>query len=305
MSNPEIPPLPEPDGQFPTIDDRAVRRAMRRGVLRTGLVAAVGLTVLAMLVVATAAVISTVRGPRFHLIAVNGMVVAHPEYEIWQDGSCCASGPLFGLTNLGLVNQVRLGLRPLGSLDHSGTISVTVEQSAGGDLHTNLDAGPTPLGDALARGRPSTASTAQFLRELPEPTVVSALIELNRPVDEPAFLQFFDRSVPVTAVSYRSVTVFAVDPYGPRSTNPVSWHSPGLDELRAWAGQLGAADDGNLAAIGLPPAAEIQRIAADGEIHAFVVPRMPLALARALLDDPSVRSLNVLDVAFDPARQNR
>src|SRR5690606_31763299 len=172
----------------------------------------------------------------------NGMVVAHPEYEIWQDGSCCASGPLFGLTNLGLANQVRLGLRPLGSVNYPGTISITVEQNAGGVLRTNLDATPTPLGDALGRGRPGKASTDEFLRALPEPTVLSALVEFNRPVDETAFRAYVDRRLPVTEVPYRGMTVFLVDPYGPRTTNPVSWHSPGLSELRAWADKLGSAD---------------------------------------------------------------
>lgn len=293
------------DAELPVIDDRAVRRAMRRGVVRTGLVAALGLTVLALLVVATSAVISTVRGPHFHLVAVNGMVVAHPEYDIWQDGSCCAAGPLLGLTNLGLSSQVRLGLRPLGSLNYPGTSYVIVEQHAGGELRTDLDQVPTPLGDALSRGRPSSASTEEFLRGLPEPTVVSALIEFDQPADEAAAQAFFDREIPVTEIPYRAVTVFAVNPYEQRSTNPVSWRSQDLTELRTWADQLGPGDDEGLAAIGLPPAAELQRIAEAGQIHAFVVPRMPLTLARALLDDPAVRSLQVLDVAFDPARQTR
>jgi hypothetical protein len=282
-----------------------VRRAIWRGVARTGVVAALSLTVLATLVVAVSAVVSSVRGRHFHLVAVNGMVVAHPEYEIQQEGSCCATGPLFGLTNLGLASEVALRVRPLGALNYPGTSIVTISAGLGGHIQADLDGGRTPLGDALGRGRPDSGSTVRFMDGLPESTVVSALVELRQPAQAEALQVFLDTSVPVTEVPNRGLPVLLVDPYEPRSTNPVSWRGPQLDELRAWAAELGQDDEENLRAIGLPSPAQLRRIVDEGQVHAFVVPRMPLALARALLADPAVRSVNILDVAFDLAAQAR
>ena len=288
---------------IPAFDEGIVRQAMLRGAVRTGLVAALALTMLALLVGGASAVVGVVRGDHFFLVAYNGTVAAHPEYEVEQDGSCCATGPLFGFTNLGLASEITLKVRPVGALNYAGTSTVTVEQDAFGDLSTTFDSARTPLGDGLRRGRPTKESTAAFLASLPAATVVSALIELDRPVTSAEFDEFFATTVPVEAVADRGVPVIVVPPYASGSGNPIGWPSSDLLGLRAWADRLGGIDEQHLSAVGLPPASEVQRVAEEGRIHAFVLPRLPASLLATLLANGSVVSANVLDVAFDPDRQ--
>lgn len=288
---------------IPAFDDRVVRRAMLRGVVRTGLVASLCMMLLVLLVGAASVGISAYRGDHFFRVAYGGMVVSHPEYEIKQDGNCCAAGPLFGFTNLGLASEIKLQLRPLGALNYAGAVTITVEQDVFGDLHPGIDASPTPLRNGLQRGRPTKESTEAFLRGLPEPTVVSALIEFDQPVEAAAFTAFFDTYLPSTDISDRRRTIIAVNPYESRSSNLISWPNSNIAELRAWAASLDLSDDRHLDAVGLAPSADIKQVADEGRIYAFVAPRIPLALLRTLLGNTAVRSVNVLDVAFDTSRQ--
>ncbi|MBV1850088.1 hypothetical protein [Catellatospora tritici] len=289
----DLPPVP-------AFDDRAVRRAMRRGVVRTAAVAAAALLALLLLVCGTSVAVSTLRGDRFFKVAYYGTVSAHPEYRLAQDGSCCAAGPLFGLTNLGLAAELRLRARPLGALNYPAASTATVTQDVDGTLHTSFDDGPTPLRDALRRGRPDRARTQAFLASLPDATVVSALVEFADPVPGTRFGAFFDSRVPVAAVSDRGVPVFAVGPYESSPYNPVTWPNADLGELRAWADGLDDSYDEALAEVGLPPAAQLRMAAEAGLVHAFVLPRVPLPVLRALAADPNVHSVNLLDTATDP-----
>jgi hypothetical protein len=272
------------------VDDRAIRRAVLRGVARSGLASLAWLLVLVLVLFFVTVGVGLVRGDRFFVVTFNGLRAAHPEYELAQDGSCCARGPLFGLTNLGLASSVTLRVRPLGELDYAPTTTVVVEQDVTGALHADLGRDVTPLRDGLNRGRPGKGSTGEFLDGLPDLTVVSALVEYDRPVAAASF-----RALPGL-----SAPIFLTDPY---ASGLVAWPTLSVDELRDWARRLGPADDDRLDEIGLPPAATIQRAAADGLIHAYVLPRIGVGDIRALLDDPAVRSVNILDVAFDTARQ--
>jgi hypothetical protein len=271
----------------PAFDERAVRRAVVRGVARSGLASLAWLMVLVLVLWLVTAGVGVARGDHFYVVTYNGMRAAHPEYEMAQDGGCCVQGPLFGLTNLGLASSMTFRVRPAGELDHARSSTVVVSQDVTGDFHANVGNDPTPLGDAWARGRPSKRSTVEFLDGLPA-VVVSALVEFDRPV--PAG----------TIAAHRGGAVFVTDPY---EAGRVAWPTPQIQELRDWADQLRPADDGRLDEIGLPPSADIQRAAATGLVHAYVLPRAQLDEIRAMLADPAIRSVNILDVAFDTGRQ--
>ncbi|GHJ48887.1 hypothetical protein Cs7R123_62290 [Catellatospora sp. TT07R-123] len=286
--------------ELPPYDDRAVRRAMRRGVVRTALAAAAALIAVLMLVVATAITISALRGDRFFTVGYYGTVAAHPEYDFKQEGSCCAAGPLGGLTNLGLAAELRLLARPLGALGYPPAGIATVTQDVDGSLHTSFDDGPTPLRDAMQRGRPDLARTKALLAGLPDATLVSVLVEFAEPVPGERFGAWFDSRVPVEAVPYRGVPVFAVSPYESSPYFPVTWPNADLGELRAWAERMDGSYDEALYEVGLPPSAQIRAVAQAGLVHAFVLPRVPLAVLRDLAADPAVRSVNLLDTATDP-----
>jgi hypothetical protein len=288
---------------LPAFDERIVRRAMVRGVVSTGLFAALALMLMLVLVGVASFAVSGVRGDNFFLVAYQGMIAAHPEYDMKQDGNCCTAGPLFGFTNLGLASELKLEARPWGALNHAGSSTITVEQDAFGDLHTNVDSQGTPLVDGFRRGRPTKEATGAFLADLPEMTIVSALVEFDHPTTPEVFAAFFETAVPVEYLPDRRVPVIVVPPYESRSGYPLGWPNARLEGLREWADQLGGIDEEHLKVVGLPSAAEIQAAALEGRIHAFVIPRMPVSLAKAVLANGSVRSANILDVAFDPDRQ--
>ncbi|MBB5868253.1 hypothetical protein F4553_001632 [Allocatelliglobosispora scoriae] len=293
---------PIPAFHVPAFDERVVRRAMVRGVVRTGLFAALSLMLLLVLVGAASFAVSAVRGDKFFLVAYEGFVVAHPEYEIKQDGSCCATGPFFGFSNLGLASEITLRLQPRGALNYTGSTLITVSQNVVGEIGTTFDAGHSPFLDGVRRGRPTKDATAAFVSGLPTATVVSTLIEFTEPLTPEGFREFFAAAVPYV-VSDRSAPVIVVPPYREGSDNPIGWPTPELRELREWADKLGGIDEEHLRSVGLPPLAVIQEAARDGHIYAFVLPRLPAPLLKGLLDNPAVRSANVLDVAFDPDRQ--
>ncbi|GAA2354331.1 hypothetical protein Cme02nite_47320 [Catellatospora methionotrophica] len=296
---------------IPEFDEWAVRRAMRRavwrGLLRTAAIVTAALTSLMVLVTLVSFGVSGVRGRSFFGFAYYGTRLAHPELEMKQDGNCCAAGPLFGLTNLGLANEMTLRFRPLGALNHVGTTTVVVEGDVSGEIHASIDSSDTPLIGGLARGRPTLSATAAYLQKLPEPMIASALIEFDGPLSVEAYELFFDKYVSVFEVPNRSAPVFLSDPYheGTGIGVPVSWSSTGFGELREWAAGLSSADDAQLNRIGAPSSDVIKKAADAGMVYAFVVPRMPLSLARTLVATTGVRSVNVLDTAFDQDWQTR
>jgi len=287
----DVPPIPP-------FNDRAVRWAVARGIIRAGAVATALIFILVMVLVLATAVLRSVQGNRFSGLAFDSLRAGHPEYTMSQLGSCCTVGPLGGVSNLGLASRLSMLTRPTGALNYPGDGVMTLDQSVSGHVTVDYSQGPTPLGSALQRGRPDRSATVRLLRGLPAPTDVSALVELAQPLDAAGFAAFYAASVPTRDVPDRTATLYFSDPY---DDAPVTWPDLGADGFQRWAAKLRSSDDAMMSAVGLPPVAEVQRDADRGLVYAIIVPRMPLSLAEALANDPEVRSLNVLDVGFDPA----
>jgi hypothetical protein len=276
-----------PDLAIP--DEAAIRRAVRRGVLKSGLAAASWLLVVALVLAMAAAGIGALRVERFALVAEDGVRVAHPEYEV-------EVGPF---SNLG-VSTLDVRLRPRGAFGHPGVTDGRIVQRLFGGI--DVDLGPrsdTPIGDALSRARPDGAATGKFLDGLPPQVSVSAVVELDRPLSRDAF---FDLARMVPAPVGNSETVFLTDPYA--HDEIVSWPDAGVDNYVRWARKLGSDDDDALRALGLPRASALRALADHPQVHAYVVERASVKQLRALLADRRVRSVNVADVGFDPASQS-
>jgi hypothetical protein len=277
-----------PDLAIP--DEAAIRRAIRRGVLKSGLAAASWLLVGALVLAMAAAGIGALRVERFALVAEEGVRVAHPEYDV-------DVGPF---SNLG-VSTLDVRLRPRGAFGHPGVTDGRLVQPLFGGI--DVDLGPrsdTPIGDALSRARPDKAATGKFLDGLPAQVSVSAVVELDRPLDQDAFYDLASAIPAPTAGN--SETVFLTDPYA--QDDAVAWPNPMVDGYVRWARKLNSDDDDALRALGLPRAAVLRALADHPQIRAYIVERASVAQLRALLTDGRVRSVNVADVGFDPASQS-
>lgn len=278
---------------LPNVDESAIRRAVVRGVFRTGLAAVSWLLVLMLLWTMIAFGVEALRGDTFRIVR-DGIAVAHPEYEIAQDGSCCSDG----LTSPG-TSTLTVRLRP------RATVGATIEGS--GSVHRGLTGGltidlgrpeATPIGEALSRGRPEKRATAAFLASLPTSVTASAIVEFAKPVDG-AKLDARSGPYPIDAIFLGSIYP------GPGYLGTVSWPSPRADDFRAWAWGLSADDDTDLRTLGLPSAADLRAAANRDRIFGYVLGSASVADLQALLSDPQVRSVNVTDVGFDPARQSQ
>jgi len=292
-----VPPPAEFEIPDVFLDERAVRRAVLRGVLRTGL-AALGWLLTGLLILGIAGTAAAAhRAERLSVLIPIGAQVAHPEYE-FGGNSCCG-----GWGGPGLTYTFTQTVRLRGAQVSQDETQVAFKKGLWGTDYPELDPrGQSPIRTALARGRIDKAASRQFLATLPTPTVASAIVEFTAPVDRAAFEAFaLKPSVPYAI----GAAVFVTDPYPADQGQVLSWPNPDLAAFTRWAGQLRSSDDADLRRLDLPTAASIKRVASDPRIHAFVVDRAPLDELRRLLDDPQVRNVNIADVAFDPGRQSR
>jgi hypothetical protein len=308
--------------ELPAFDSRAARRAIWRGVVRTALTA--------LFVLLVAYVILTVvsglwqrsgdREERFQTVAGLGFLVAHPDWRGEFSGCCNVD-----LTSLEL------------SLDVQPQTANTLSPSTRAWLRLNIlgriviDSIPvlpqTPIEQALSTSRPSKAQTRMLLQELPEPMRASAVVELATPLMAAEFAELLARAgVPVgTPGLHNSPPVFLESPYAPfhiEGRNPeigfarkLAWPNPTiashtaaegdlaaadpLTQFKAWAAKLEGGDDRNLGRLGLPPASEIKKLAANPRIHGFILAKASTETLLALLDDQGTRSVKIADVAFD------
>lgn len=292
MTTPQ-PSGPEPDdlgllGIVPP-DESAIRRAVRRGVWRVGFAAVAWLLLVAVLATVGWLVLGAVGTPRFGRVALHGVESAHPEYEVAQG--------LF--SNFG-NSTMELQLRPRGQIGYGGAITGYARQPVFGAMQLDLgDPTRTPVAQALLRGPVSNTDTAAYLDGLPNGVSASAIVEFAAPLDQAGLATFAQLG---SGASFSAVFLTAAYSSG----HIVSWPSwSDLGEFTAWANDLGSADDADLAVLGLPTAATMTEIARNPQIYAVIVDRGSLPQLRSMLASPLVRSLNVIDVGFDPADQSQ
>jgi hypothetical protein len=304
---------------LPTFDERAAQRAIRRGVIRTA-VSALVLLIVGYYVLLVAASLWQSHGDRkerFPIVAGLGFLVANPGYNGYPSG-CCNQD----LTSIELF----LDVAPRAASQLTPTTSAWLRLNILGriviDSIPRLPVTPVDLG-FRGLGRPDKAQTRTVLGDLPRRMVATAIIEQTKPTTAPAFKRLLRRDgvAPQPGVGFAFPPVAFEPLYDPLrlagrlSDEPLVWpntetaggpgwggkHLPRADsvtQFKRWATMLRQSDDRNLGRLGLPSSQQIKAVAAQAEIHGFILEKASLKTLRRLLADPAVRSVKIVDVAF-------
>ena len=319
----------------PEFPAAAMRRAVWRGVVRTAVLAVVCLA----LAYAALSILSFTWQNRYRdrqtQVIGRGFVVAHPGYGGGSGGGCCNRSLTRSTLLLTLTPRTAGDLRPEVNVELVTGLRGRLVRSELPELPSNpveraLQAlrGPTKAATRSVLGRLPPALRATAIVELRTPLRNEAwerfLVRHGRELAAgyldvpPIFLE------PV----YRP----RADDAAPGWVLPLSWPEPhsfpmvapegettgettregivfartlgdaddeSLREFAAWAQTLEQEDERDLRMLGLPSLRTIRNVARDPRVHGFVLERAPLAEVRAYLDDPQVRSVKVVDVAFD------
>jgi hypothetical protein len=279
-------------------DEKATKRAVRRGVVRTAFVAVVwvilGLTVVS--VVSAAWQTRGDRGEHFADVVGYGFVAARPGFGTHGPAGCCNTD----LRSLEAWQSV--DPKTAGPLEQS--VELRFELDLRGRLGDEVfsDLPPTGVDAALAAFDPEGESR---LGELPDGVVATAVGELRRPLDVASFYRLLQRRG-IGDFDSENVAVY-VQPYerteadmtGTWYDERVSWPNPALAGFQAWVKTLRSSDDEVLDRLGLPPVRDLEQIAAAPQIYGFVLDQASPARLRSLAADPAVEWVTVGDVAFN------
>jgi hypothetical protein len=282
-------------------DERATKRAVRRGVARTALTAVVwvALGLFGLQIVSVVWQTRGDRGDHFALVVGHGVVAARPGFAPSGPASCCNTG-LRSLEALVTVDP-----------KIASPVERPLELRLELDLRGRLDDDPlrdlpaTGVDAALAADPTASAFAVSRLDDLPDGAVATAILELRRPLDPDRFHRLLARSrgemeEPTrVAVYLQPAERPQFELNGVRFDERVSWPTPAVAAFQAWVKALRPDDDGVLDLLGLPPVAELERIAATPRIHGFVLDHATPARLRALAADPAVRTVALGDVAFN------
>lgn len=301
MSSKTEPEIPE----VPNLDDRMIRRAITRGVVRTAVVAVLWLLVLSVIGQFLSAGLQRGfgRDDRFQRVAATGLVVAHPEYR-WSGGGCCN-------TTL-LTMTVDVTLTPRTGSPNPPDIDVWVAQNALGHVDPVSAIVPqTALGMLASGGLPPRPVAERVMGQLPEGMLASGVVAFRRPLDQAALTAFLRRMGASSVLDLGLILAWA--PTGPTDSpgpiGPVGWQTPNpsgtgsifptVDSFRTWVSSLTSADDANLAAVGVPAVATLRQLADAGVVVGIVMGGQPVSRFQRMLADREVRSVGLGDVAFD------
>ena len=272
------------------LDDGSIRRAVRRGVFLTGLVAAAWLLLATVIVYIGAVVAAAVHTGPFHELAYYGAQVGRPGYVV-NGNSCCSA-------NFGLTTVEDLDLHARGALGESGPITGRVRRTLTGGIESTLPADATPIEAALQRERPTKAGTSAFLQTLPSTVSASAIVEFSTPLSGTDLA-----NVPITDTALSAGDDRALLLSDPYAGTVVSWPDHSVLTFPSWVGSLSPDDRSALDELGAPSLEVLRTAAKTPRIHAVVIQQASIDDLRTLLSNPQVRSVNIAEVAFDPARQ--
>jgi hypothetical protein len=293
----------ELDVDIPPYNPRLVRRATRRGLVRSAFRVIVILLLGSLVLQVMGGLWGQVRGRKAHFqtVAEGAFMAAHPELS-FGGGSCCMIG-------LRLNEATKLDWSVRTADDTFGvTGSTTVHNNAWGDTSISNNAlgntrGIAPLKRAMNGLRPEKAATRRLLAQLPGPVLTMAIIELNAPAAPDDFNRRY--STPTSPIFG---AVYLTDPYHPQQAQ-VTWPTANLSgantggavgrSFAQWTAQLHNTDDHNLRMFGLPDAHTLQELGRAPRVYAFVVQDQTPDQITRYLDDPAVRSVNIVDVAYN------
>ena len=294
------------EGEPGMFDERATRRAVRRGVIRTAFVAVVWV-VGASLLLNVASWLWQARGDRrdhFAEVAGYGFFAAHPGFRWSGPGSCCN-------TDLRWI-ELMLTLDP----KVASPLTQTSELKLRLDLRGRLRDPPyqTSLpktGLDAASLFPDKASLRQTLDSLPASVVATAIVELRRPLDVSSAYELLARHH-VTYPDSGGVAVYLQSrnaqitgsTTGTFADERVSWPNPAVAGFQSWVKRLHASDNEVLDGVGLPSVGVLRSIAERPKIYGFVLDRAPPRRLLRFLADPRVSMVRVGDVAYNFSGQS-
>jgi hypothetical protein len=281
----------------PPFDERAIRRAVRRGVIRTAF-HAIGWFFLASIALQLATngwLQAGGRRERMDNVILKGLQVAYPEYETGGWGCCNRSlTRLTGFLDVTLRSPnaayvPALELRPtqdlLGRFD---PFSVSIPS--------------TRIGQTIQGPPISKDAATRTLQQLPLRTNVSAVVLFDHPLDQSGVNNVFRAAGEYSFLS--AGVLFDVprhsrwvgSPQGTKSR--IGWPQASLSQFERWAESLSTSDDTTLHQLGLPRAEDITEIASGGS-SGIVIGSMSRGAALRLLEHPLVGSVLATEVAFD------
>lgn len=281
-------------------DERAMRRAVRRGVARTGLSAVVWLLVF-LVVTGLASTGWQTRGDRTERIALvlgHGFAAAYPGLAIPPELFCCSVDSR--------SMEFRVQARPRSAGRDEAAADVRFEFDLLGRLDPSWFASvPTTTAVETAAGvLIEKQDVARQLDRLPEAIIGTAVIELEAPLDVEAFEAFLRRHRLITfgmpdVPVYLEHVNWSDDRADDRQHRRVSWPTTAVAGFQAWVKQLRRSDDDLLHVLGLPGVDRLWQLAQTPRIHGFVLEDASPARLRSLLRDVSVRNVSLGDVALD------
>jgi hypothetical protein len=281
-------------------DERATKRAVRRGVVRTALTAIVWV-VLALIGAGFLSSAWQTRGDRpehFGDVVRHGFFVSHPGFRTTHSWGCCNT--YFRSVSTMFTTEPKVA-SPLAQ-------SVNLEFEL--DLRGRLD--QDTLQDIPVTGvnvaSQQTVVDRAALRDLPNGVVATAIAELRRPLDVASFYDLVERvGISEPDFGFGDLSVFLQPQrngermFGTYFDERVSWPSPAVAEFQAWVKTLRDSDDKVLDGLGLPPKRELERIAATPRIYGFVLDQATPEQLRRVATDPSVDRVSLGDVAYNLA----
>jgi hypothetical protein len=286
-------------------DERATRRAVRRGVIRTAFAAVVWVVAASILLTIASWVWQARDGRRDHFgeVAGYGFFAAHPGFRWSGPGSCCN----VDLRSLELL--LTLDPKVASSLSQSSELKLRL------DLRGRLKDPPyqtrlPKTGIDVASSSPP-ARLRKALASLPSSVVATAIVELRRPLDVSAvYALLADHGI--TYPDSERVSIY-LQPRDVQITGNltdsfaderVSWPNPAVAGFQAWVKRLHRSDNPVLDGLGLPPVDVLRRIAEQPKIYGFVLDQASPSQLLRFLVEPDVSTIRVGDIAYNIARQS-
>jgi hypothetical protein len=289
------------EGEPGIFDERATRRAVRRGVIRTAFVAVVWVVAVSILLNIASGLWQT-RGDRrdhFAEVAGYGFFAAHPGFRWTGRGSCCNTDLRWSELLLTLDPKVASPLQQTSELklrlDLRGRLRDPPYQTS--LPKTGLDA---------ASFSPDKPSLRKTLDSLPASVVATAIVELRRPLDVSALYELLARHH-VTYPDSGGVAVYLQSrnatitgsTSGTFADERVSWPDPAIAGFQSWVKRLHESDNQVLDGVGLPSLSVLRRIAERPKIYGLVLDHASPGRLLQFLADPRVSMVRVGDVAYN------
>jgi hypothetical protein len=306
----ELPPLP-------AFDPRALRRAVRRGVIRTAIVGGIWVLVaLFLLSILGAGITSALGRPRqlTHVVAV-GWQVSHPEFVAENSGQ---------QTNA-TSTQVRLTVQALGAGATASSVTLSFREGILGGISADSPEPKSAASQVLLDdfGNPEAANAGvraderKMLLGLPAAVRVAAILQFATPMSFDAYRRF--------AGAHEKNSEFAVAPVlfsaalqpiqfrGPHLIRGVyGWNLPYdhgessgefhtvsdlLGGFRGWVNTLHDSDGSALAAAGIDLRG-LRTAARDGRVYGAILKDVAPPFLVGMLNDPAIGAIHPYDVEF-------